>query len=33
MASEECRNSFITEVPIIYFIVVIFKNFRFASTN
>ena len=32
MMSEECRNSFMTEVPIIYFIVVICKNFRFAST-
>ena len=33
MMSEECRNSFMMEVPIIYFIVVIRKNLRFASTN
>ena len=28
--SEECCNSFMTEVPVIYFVAVICKNFRFA---
>ena len=33
MMSEECFNSFMTEAPIIYFVLVICENFRFDSVN